>query len=459
MKIKYILLLIFTANLFACKKFIQVDPPINQIGSSAVYTSDATATSVIRGIYSQMSTDGFASGNQNSFELNSALSSDELVDNQAGVLPFYTNSLTVNNFANNLWSDPYKFINNANALIEGLNNSSGVTSSTKKELTGEAEFVRAFCNFYLVNEFGNVPLILTTNYQQNAVASRTSTAIVYSQIVSDLKAAQNSLSSDFSFSNGERDQPNLGAATALLARVYLYMGDWKDAETEASLVINNTGTYKLASDLDSVFLANSSEAIWQLQPTTPPINTNEASLLIINSSNVNYSLNMDLYNAFENGDNRKVKWIGSYFDGTNTYYFPYKYKVLTSQPLTEYSMVMRLAEQYLIRAEAEANGAGNGLTAAVSDLNIIRNRAGLPNYSGSLSKTSLLTAILHERQVELFTEWGHRWLDLKRTGNVDAVMTIVTPQKGGTWKSYQQLYPIPLSDIQNDKNLQQNPGY
>jgi starch-binding outer membrane protein, SusD/RagB family len=71
----------------------------------------------------------------------------------------------------------------------------------------------------------------------------------------------------------------------------------------------------------------------------------------------------------------------------------------------------------------------------------------------------LLIAILHERQVELFTEWGHRWLDLKRTGNVNAVMSIVTPSKGGTWQATDQLFPIPQGDIDKNPNIIQNSGY
>ncbi len=145
----------------------------------------------------------------------------------------------------------------------------------------------------------------------------------------------------------------------------------------------------------------------------------------------------------------------------NTWYFPYKYKyntLTTNGTVYEYTMVLRLAEQYLIRAEAKVQ---TGDATAVNDLNAVRHRAGLADYAGSTDKNSLLAAILHERQVELFTEWGQRWFDLIRTGNVDAVMSIVTPQKGGTWTTggHQTLYPIPIADIAADPNLTQNPGY
>jgi hypothetical protein len=140
-----------------------------------------------------------------------------------------------------------------------------------------------------------------------------------------------------------------------------------------------------------------------------------------------------------------------------TYYFPFKYKLNKPEdPQSEYLMVLRLAEQYLIRAEARAQQ--GDLTGARSDLNVIRHRAGL-NGTNTSTKETLLTAILKERQVELFTEWGHRWLDLKRTGKVNAVMTMVTPQKGGVWENFKQWYPIPRQDLRLNPNLTQNEGY
>jgi hypothetical protein len=122
-------------------------------------------------------------------------------------------------------------------------------------------------------------------------------------------------------------------------------------------------------------------------------------------------------------------------------------------------MVLRLAEQYLIRAEAEANQGDS--TDAMNDLNKIRNRAGLANYS-LLNNGPLLIAILHERQVELFTEWGNRWFDLIRTGAINAVLGSpgnVCQAKGGVWVSTSELFPIPQSEILDDPNLHQNPGY
>jgi hypothetical protein len=405
----------------------------------------------------------------NGIGLFTGLSADELTNyapSFQGEQQYYTNALN-NSSHPDFWVVPYGYIYDCNAAIEGLTNSTTDSATLKQQLLGEAKFVRAFMYFYLTNLYGDVPLATTTNYQVNNVATRTPQAQVYQQIIADLISAQSLLSDNYlnpdNSVTSERVRPNKGAATALLARVYLYTNDWEDAGTQASAVINNTTNYALVNDLNGVFLANSTEAIWQLQSTIPEVNTQDAITYILtagpNNGNNPVALSPFLINAFESGDQRMADWVGINISNGTTYYYADKYKEGYGQPVTEYEMLLRLAEQYLIRAEAEANGAGGGTNAAVQDLNIIRNRAGLPDYSGATDKISLITAILHERQVELFTELGHRWLDLKRTATVNAVMSVVTPQKGGTWNPDWQLYPIPRSEIQVNPNLTQNPGY
>jgi len=106
----------------------------------------------------------------------------------------------------------------------------------------------------------------------------------------------------------------------------------------------------------------------------------------------------------------------------------------------------------LIRAEAEAWQ--NQLTAAATDLNTVRGRAGLMPTTAT-DQAGLLAAIAHERQVEFFTEWGQRWFDLKRTGAINATLGSLKP----TWTADASLLPIPLNEIEADPNLTQNPGY
>src|SRR5262249_27204051 len=120
----------------------------------------------------------------------------------------------------------------------------------------------------------------------------------------------------------------------------------------------------------------------------------------------------------------------------------------------EMVVLFRLAEQYLIRAEARAQQ-GN-ITGAAADLGAVRARAGLPSTP---APPDIFTAILHERRVELFTEAGQRFFDLRRTGKLDSVMLALAPLKGGAWSSFKTWWPIPPTDVGIDPNLTQTPGY
>jgi hypothetical protein len=251
----------------------------------------------------------------------------------------------------------------------------------------------------------------------------------------------------------------------MLARAYLYTKNWAQAEANATTIINNTASYNIVTDLSKVFLSSSKEAIWQLQPVLPGYNTQDAYYFVLTSTpgtdRLPVALSNNVVKAFETGDSRLTNWVSSFKNTTTntTYYYPYKYKintVSTSVPVTEPLMVLRLSEQYLIRAEARAQQ--SNLSGAHADLNVVRARANLlPIFPATQGAT--LDSISRERQRELFTEWGHRWLDLKRTSKVDALMDTITTSKGGKWKTTSQWLPIPLSEILVNPRLRQNDGY
>ena len=452
-----IIFLLSEISLQGCKKFTQIGAPTSQLSSPAIFSDSVSANAAITGIYSRMmQSNSFASGSFASITALAGLSSDELINYSpnTNLTEFFQNTLTSFNGNNaGLWDEIYQYIYTVNLSIERLSASMSLSPSLRSQLTGEAKFIRAFCNFYLANLYGPVPLITTTNYLNNAKASRVSTDSVYSQIISDLQAAQTSLPNDYSASNGQRVRPNQWAATFLLSRVYLYREQWQKAVDQATSIINNSSQFSLVTNFDSVFLANSSEAIWQLMPVRSGYNTNEGSLFILTDVPYNYSLKKTLVNAFSSTDNRRLYWTDSITVNGKTYYYPFKYKVQSGSVVTEYSMVFRLAEMYLVRAEANAN-LGN-ISTAQDDLNIIRNRAGLINTTAT-TKSDLIDAVLVERQLELFTEWGHRWFDLKRSNTADAVLR---PLKGIGWSAHDTLYPIPQIEIQNDSYLSQNDGY
>ena len=141
-------------------------------------------------------------------------------------------------------------------------------------------------------------------------------------------------------------------------------------------------------------------------------------------------------------------------DGLTTLFFANKYKsIFNVTESLEHSIIFRLEEQYLIRAEAKAHL--GIIEESQTDLNTIRNRAGLANTTAS-TKETLLTAILNERFVEFFTEQGQRWFDLKRTE--EAKNEIATIKSN--WNDTDLLLPIPETEIEVNPNLKpQNPGY
>jgi hypothetical protein len=109
---------------------------------------------------------------------------------------------------------------------------------------------------------------------------------------------------------------------------------------------------------------------------------------------------------------------------------------------------------FLIRAEANAQL--NNASTSLDDINAIRKRAGLITPLVGLNPVQCLTEVAKQRQLELFSEWGHRWFDLKRTGKAS---TILAPIKGTTWKDTDVLYPIPDAEINTNYNIRQNFGY
>jgi hypothetical protein len=441
--------LLLCIALMSCTEFVRIDPPRTDLIRATVFESDATAKAAVTDLYYQMSTNGFASGNALSVTFLTSLSSDEQI-NYAVSNPEYQqfndNVLQPNNsFVLRLWSDSYQCIYKTNAVLEGLQASPGITQPVRNQLEGEARAIRAFCHFYLVNMFGDVPLVLTTDYQKNSSVSRSPIADVYFQIVQDLKQAEDLLLEDYSASANERVRINKWAVRALLARVNLYIGNWADAETYSSLVISKTGLYKLSGNLDSVFIKNSPEAIWQFHASYYP---NDLLTFYIFDIPSYGALRDSFVNSFDVTDRRRASWIGN----IDTHFFSMKYK--SFDPQAEYSTVLRLAEQYLIRAEALANQ--EKAVAAQNDLNIVRLRAGLGKTAAN-DKVSLLSAIRQERQKELFTEWGHRWFDLKRTNQADDALHSIKP----LWTTTAALFPIPELQILNDNLMKgaQNPGY
>lgn len=477
-----ILLLLFIHLTTGCKKLIEVDGPPTSINEENVYKTDATAIALLTGVYINISNDNrdFLNGISR-MTFYPALSADELSLASTNLsdefLGFYRNTIKSNQISGSFYEKSYRVIYTVNSAIAGISKSTLLTPGVKKQLLGEAYFIRAFYYLNLTNMFGGVPLVTSTDYSQTAELPRSTVNDIYIQIKADLIIAQSLLNTNYIGStmietSSERVRPNSFAATSLLARVYLYMKDYINAEIEATKVINNKGLYDTLP-LISMFLKNSKETVWAIQPVGIDANSNtgEGKLWLVPSTgfdnNRRYYLDSEFLKAFEVGDMRRKIWVDSILLQGNYYKYPAKYKVgQIKTSTTEYPIILRLAEQYLIRAEARIQL--NKITDGITDLNVLRarstdttvpNNEQLKQLSTVLSKEAAINAVLHERQVELFTEWGHRWIDLRRTATIDAVMSIAAVRKGGTWNSEKAIYPIPLTILQNNVHLVQNPGY
>lgn len=443
----YILALVFAPLLNACS-FLEIPVPKDQLVRGNVYTSDQSATAVISGIYHGLIE---ANGQLGNLNIVTELSADQLLyaGNDNGYMQFFENNIDESNgIIQNLWTAFYRNIYRCNAALEGLAGATGLSTGLTEQLRGEVLTIRAFCYFYLVNLWGDVPLLEGQDYRVNQRIGRTPQANILATILADLQEAEVLLSD--TYPSLDRARINQRAVQALLARVHWMNGNWHLAASAATRVIDDSD-YVLENP-EMTFTLRSRETIWQLIPFNLPA---QAPTYIPNQPGIipAYYIAPQFVDDVEQGDQRTVGWIEANFIGGVSYHYPYKYKVASgNNPTTEALSVFRLAEQYLIRAEARVM-MGDEI-GAQADVNAIRARAGLDALDGH--GEALLTAIAGERRIELFAEWGLRWLDLKRSATAEEFLSPLNPR----WQPVDLLWPLPLAERQRNPNLEpQNDGY
>jgi hypothetical protein len=470
-----IFLLLFAQG---CKKFLQIPLPLNKISGSSAYTNDKSGAASINHILGNLALTGNLDG-LSSIGYLTGLYTDELKNYSisADAARYYQDAIAQNG-ANAFWSNFYTHIYNCNLAIEGIRASTS-TIENRNQWVGEALFLRAFLYFNLVNLYGDVPLTTSSDYRLNNTLGRSPKAEVYKQIISDLTEAQTLLPAQYrdgsAAATTDRTRPNKAAATALLARVYLYTENWAKAEELSSVLINNTTDYGLPV-LEQAFLSTSKELIWGLaiEPTSSYVFVRDLNIYSYNVPPVipadknlsNYivaTMSSSLFSSFESGDQRIIKWSYTTTKAVvppavpEIFHLISKYKSAVNR--AEDIVLLRLAEQYLIRAEARAKqNKFTGTGSAKEDLDAVRARAGLSGTTAS-SGADMFAAIAKERRTELFSEMGHRFFDLKRTGTIDVVLTAEAPLKAGVWSTQRQIWPIPTADIFANPNLTQAPGY
>lgn len=449
-------------TLLSCEDFVDIDSPNFQMVTEDVYSKEKTTIAAVEGIYNQLYVANFSTYG---VSVLGAMSGDLVLARTDTYLPFDQHELFSLNTTDaglnqNIWSSTYNMIYMVNRALEGLE-IANINDDLRKNLRGQVLFIRAFTYFYLTNLYGDVPLLLTSDYEANSIAPRSPANEVWKQIENDLDEAITLLNKQTQYKNGERYYVNQSVAEAFRARVYLFREDWLNAEIFSSKVIDRTGLYGLEINPDNVFRANSKEAIWQIAPdgvnNFTPREANQFVLLVNNTGTTitgNTALSSDLINSLGVEDKRNT-WIGEINSESEQVYFAEKYWFEHNAEVQQYSMALRLSELYLIRAEARAMQ--NKLDKAIADLDHIRSRASIDliaDLKPSIGQHSLIDSIMVERKREFFAEWGHRWFDLKRTGKINTVFN-----ESPTWQSTDALYPIPGEERLKNPFLTQNDGY
>ncbi len=355
------------------------------------------------------------------------------------------------------WRGDYKGINVANILIQNVNNLGSSATATQLSYKGEALYFRALIYYDLVIRYGGVPILLKSTTEP---VQRSTEAQVWAQIKSDLVAAR-PLVGTFSNNLYISDQ----AVKALMARVYQATGDNANAMTYADSVINYSGG-KFALSTDSMSYSNvftagstSKEIIFALANNSTANTHSFLSQVNDTKATWPYSPSTFTYKnlygdaatpLIKTGDKRKAAVFSS--DPTRIIKFPNgktgQQLAVSSNPIATPIIVSRLAEMYLIKAEAQGVPAGSVTLASylASRYKVAPTAASI----AALTASQYQDLLLNESRREFFGE-GHWWYDIKRTGRTDLLTTL----NGRTYLLY---YPIP----QTEKDLAgytQNPGY
>ncbi|MBB3969204.1 RagB/SusD family nutrient uptake outer membrane protein [Mucilaginibacter phyllosphaerae] len=397
--------------------------------------------------------------------------------------------IPININGTNKYANCYVGIARTNAILDRIDNAD-VDATVKANLKGQAQFLRAFYYFELVQYFGGVPLHLKeVGSNAEAYLPRSSADDVYKQIIADATSAASLLPAQQS----TKGMVTKGSAKTLLGYVYMTQKKYPEAEV---VLTDVTGLgYSLVANYADIFAnKNTPESIFEIQYLAGPQGqqNNFAFQFAPNVSEVKYILGVagdnkttggwnkptpDLIAAYENGDTRKDASIAFSYQTTDasgnvitvndTYCKKYTHPpYLFFNNAGDDWLVYRYADVLLLLAEC-LNEEGKS-TQAIPYLNQVRARAGLAATTAS-GQGDLRIAIAKERRVELAFE-NHRWLDLVRTGQAISVMSAFgtkiktqlsyLPANAYTDISSKRLiFPIPQSEIDINKQLTQNPGY
>jgi hypothetical protein len=440
----YISALTVVATLNACGDFLEVKPKAAIPDSNPVFDK-VSAEEAVRGTYSSIYYGG------TTFEPIGYLSGDNIVwtGSQSQVQEFINHDVKAENSTiSGAWSAIYVTINRANNVIARVPEVTDplLTEALKKQYIGEAHFLRALAYFDLVRTWGGVPIITkpTLSSTDNVGIKRSSVEETYAQVLRDLETAEPLLDDKV-----DRFRATRKTVWALRARYHLYRQQWEQAESFASKLVDDATNYKLLTPYNSFFSPadkrGTQESVFEIfYNGTTELNSHRGQWQPqTNGGTRQWAPNdvlVGLLNDAAIGGNRSTLVAK---DNQNRWYGNLYYRNPGSDP----AYVIRIAELYLIRAEARAQL--ENLEGAADDLDAVRTRAGLTGTTAT-TKEDILLAIENERRVEFALE-PHRWYDLVRTGRADEVLSVTDSRK--------LILPIPASQRLIDTTLDQNPSY
>ena len=367
-----------------------------------------------------------------------------------------------------LWGSVFNTVYLCNFILEGLPKVPGVPEVQSKQVTAEAKFLRGLANFIGATTFGGIPKVTTTNIDANKVAVRASKEDILASALTDFQAALTDLP-EGSPSDGRAvyaGYATKNAARAALARYFLYQKDWVQAEKFATdIIVGNR--YELVDYKLVVTKDFTNESIFEVgytasdDPGTSSLGLNN---LLVGRREVIPSNQLIAQLTTRDAGERQltIAFNSNNQRGSDNGWTVQKYG--TADQDNNNIVIFRLAEMYLIRAEARAQQAKiTGTGGALADLNVLRTRAGKnitvvaqkPSLVTSATQAEALSLIERERVYELAFE-GHRWYDLVRTARAQAVMSAFSPN----WTAKFEIWPLPQSEFQRNPGLgTQNPGY
>ncbi|MDF7814095.1 RagB/SusD family nutrient uptake outer membrane protein [Hymenobacter sp. YC55] len=444
----------------ACESFLDVQPR-ESVADDQTITDQKSAATALNGVYSALASGGYYG---TSFQSIGYLTGDNVqwTGTQSQVQEFINHNVRADNATiSTVWSSIYVTINRANHIIRSVPAVGDplLTEALRNQYVGEAYFLRALAYFDLARTFGGVPIITepTLTATSNQGVARATQEETYAQVLRDLEAAEPLLPNPAAVTTNDRYRATRKTVWALKARLYLYQQNWGQAEAYATRLISDNANYQLVAPFNAWFANNARgtrESVFELfyNGTTEVNNHRGQWQPTANGGTRQWAPNQALVSLLTTAPNNTPNGRSTLIAATNstTWYGNLYYRSPGSDP----SYIFRIAELYLIRAEARAQQ--GKLTDALTDLNAVRTRAGLA-ASAATTQAAVLLAIENERRLEFALE-PHRWFDLARTGRATALFPDPL-NASAPLPSFRLVLPVPISQLQVDAALTQNEGY